>query len=135
MTCGFRDLTDEFHSASLQANLGDLATDFIGLVRSQLVSNTVSIHTVEGGVYNIQLRDLSRKFYKNVGEKCTKILQTPKTSKMRYLLVCKYPNSPPQAKIFGDLSIGVKGVYPPLGWGGVRWNKGFKPRFQEILGI
>ena len=45
-----RDLTDEFHSASLQANLGDLATDFIGLVRSQLVSNTVrlSIHTVEG---------------------------------------------------------------------------------------
>ena len=37
---------------------------------------------------------------------------------MRYLLVCKYPNSPPQAKIFGDLSIGVKGVYPP-GVGGV----------------
>ena len=68
-------------------------------------------------------------------EKIVENTSDSKTSKMRYLLVCKYPNSPPQAKNFGDLSIGVKGYTPPRGGGGVRWNKGFKPRFQEILGI
>ena len=52
------------------------------------------------------------------------LVHTLKTSKTGVFNAINVLNSPPQAKKMGFWCIDVKGVYPPLGWGGVRLTYG-----------